>query len=569
MANENKWEYDYSNIYNRPAEPNTYTNVGSSGTNTANQASQPSFAAPQQPVQPAVDVPVQNAASVPVGTAPDGFATTAAPVQPAQPVAAPVQATAVPTGAVTGMPPPPPAYNGGQAAPRKQRGKKKKRSFLVRGVARVLSLVIVAAVGFAGGYVGSMYGTSTESAQSASVVVQQVTRDTSDVTSLSTSTDGNDLTLVSAAALSSESVVVITTEQMIATNSWYGTQSVQSGAGSGVIISEDGYILTCAHVISDAANIIVTVGEEDYTASVVGSDAETDIAVIKIEATGLTAATLGDSDALSVGETVIAVGNPLGELGGSVTQGIVSALNRVVVVESYEMTLIQMDASVSPGNSGGGLFNMAGELVGIVNAKSSDSDSEGIGFSIPINTAISLATNLIENGYITGRPELGIVAVSISDADTAAAYGVSALGIYVYSINEGSAAEAAGLQVGDRLISIDDIEISVLTDLTDAIDAKEVGETVNLLVARSGQMLTVTVTLGEQGAPTTTTTTETPEVTETLPEDATTPELDPGMTMPDDSMTMPDDGMSVPDDSTTTTPGSGRSSSGSSTFPFG
>ncbi len=560
MANENKWEYDYSNIYHKPVAPSTYANVGSSGTNTANEQGGEGYFA-QSTAVPPIEVqrtPVQptEQAYVPVQPTEQAYV----PVQPSAEPYASVQ-QGMPTGAVNGMPPPPPSYATQANAPtRTQRAKRKKPSKARKFFGTVAVLALAGVIGFVGGYYGSLYGTLNGDT---TVIVQQVTRDTSDATAISTSTDGNDLTLVSAAALASESVVVITTEQMVATSGWYGTQSVESGAGSGVIISEDGYILTCAHVVSGATNIIVTVGEEDYIASVVGSDDETDIAVIKIEATGLTAAVLGDSDALAVGEKILAVGNPLGVLGGSVTEGIVSALNRVIVVEDYEMTLIQMDASVSPGNSGGGLFNMAGELVGIVNAKSSDSDSEGIGFAIPINTAFALATSLIENGYITGRPELGIVALSISDAETAAAYGVNALGIYVYSINEGSAAQAAGLQVGDRLISIQDTEISALTDLTDAIDSMEVGDEVTLLIARSGQMMTVSVTLGEQGAPTTTTTTETetvqPETEGTIPDSSTQGGMSDRGTTPDAGTTVPDSGMTVPD----------SGSSGSSGFPFG
>ncbi|MFI3168620.1 MAG: trypsin-like peptidase domain-containing protein [Faecalibacterium sp.] len=573
MANENKWEYDYSNIYHKPAAPSSYTNVGSSGTNAANEQGEagyftqsttvPPVQAQPTPVQPTEQayVPVQPMADayVPAQPTADAYAS----ARPSTAAYAPVQ-PGVPTGAVNGMPPPPPSYAASAAAPKRTaHAKRKKPSKACRFLGAVAMLALASVVGFVGGYYGSLYGTLNGDT---TVIVQQVTRDTSDATAISTSTDGDDLTLVSAAALASESVVVITTEQMVATSGWYGTQSVESGAGSGVIISEDGYILTCAHVVSGATNIIVTVGEVDYVASVIGSDDETDIAVIKIEETGLSAAVLGDSDALAVGEKILAVGNPLGVLGGSVTEGIVSALNRVIVVEDYEMTLVQMDASVSPGNSGGGLFNMAGELVGIVNAKSSDSDSEGIGFAIPINTAFALATSLIENGYITGRPELGVVALSISDAETAAAYGVNALGIYVYSINEGSAAQAAGLQVGDRLISIQDVEISTLTDLTDVIDSMQVGDQVTILIARSGQMMTVNVTLGEEGAPTTTSTSATetvqpetetvqPETEGTVPEGSTEGGMSERSTTPDAGTTVPDSGTS--------------GSNGSSAFPFG
>ena len=200
-----------------------------------------------------------------------------------------------------------------------------------------------------------------------------------------------------------------------------------------VIISSDGYILTCAHVVSGASNITVSIGDKDYPATLVGEDTTSDIAVVKVDATGLTPATVGNSDGLKVGQSVMAVGNPLGELGGTVTSGIVSALNRSVSIQSSSsvntMSLIQMDASVSPGNSGGGLFNMNGELIGIVNAKSSSSDAEGLGFAIPINDAIKVAQDLLENGYVTGRPYMGITYLAVNDAQTAAQLGVNAYGI--------------------------------------------------------------------------------------------------------------------------------------------
>ena len=180
------------------------------------------------------------------------------------------------------------------------------------------------------------------------------------------------------------------------------------------------------------------------------------------------------------------------------TNGIVSALNRDVVVEDQEMTLIQTNASVSPGNSGGGLFNMAGELVGIVNAKSDSDDAEGLGFAIPINTAFQVAQDLIEKGYVSGRPALGVTVITVDSEAAAMQYGVSAYGVYVYGVEEGSPAEKAGLQVGDRILSMDDKEVAQTTDLTGYIAEKAVGDTVTLTIARNGQVLTVDVTLGEK-----------------------------------------------------------------------
>ena len=217
---------------------------------------------------------------------------------------------------------------------------------------------------------------------------------------------------------------------------------MQSGAGSGVIISQDGYILTCAHVVSGATSVKVQLNgsDESYDATIVGQDSTSDIAVLKIVATGLTPAVIGDSDALAVGEVAVAVGNPLGTLSNTVTDGIVSALNRQVTVQNNDMTLIQTDASISPGNSGGGLFNANGELIGIVNAKSSYSEAEGIGFAIPINTAMEISRQLIESGSVA-RPALGVKIVDVTDAQTAQQLGVSTMGVYVVEVTKGSGAD--------------------------------------------------------------------------------------------------------------------------------
>ena len=164
------------------------------------------------------------------------------------------------------------------------------------------------------------------------------------------------------------------------------------------------------------------------------------------------------------------------------------------------MSLIQTNASVSPGNSGGGLFNMACELIGIVNAKSSDENAEGLGFAIPINTAFKVAQDLIENGYVSGRPAMGITVITVNDESMAAMYNVTAYGVYVYAVENGSPAQQAGLQSGDRILSIDDREVAQSSDLTGYIAERQVGDTVSLSIARGGQILTVNVTLGEKGS---------------------------------------------------------------------
>ena len=460
MDNENKWEYDYSSEHSQTGETG-YPNVGSSGMNTANTA----------------------------GTY--GEAAQAAPQ--AEPN----------SGSDGGAVPPPesPRYQAAQGSP-KQPPKKRRRKN--GNIARsAVALVLAAAMGFVGGFVGARVGNT-----GGKVVIQQVapsSTSSSDSGSASAVNTASGMTTAQVSEMVSPSVVVITTEQVVYSQwSWYGQSQVESGAGSGVIISSDGYILTCAHVVSGASNITVSIGDKDYPATLVGEDTTSDIAVVKVDATGLTPATVGNSDNLKVGESVMAVGNPLGELGGTVTSGIVSALNRSVSIQGSSsvntMSLIQMDASVSPGNSGGGLFNMNGELVGIVNAKSSDSDAEGLGFAIPVNDAVKVAQELLENGYVTGRPYLGISYYAVTDAQTAAQLGVNAYGVYIVEVVKGGPADKAGLQAGDRIVSMDGSEVATQSDLGTLMQNHKAGDTIEITVARGGQMQTVNVTLGEKGA---------------------------------------------------------------------
>ena len=386
-------------------------------------------------------------------------------------------------------------YNGYSYASAPQQPPKKEKKHN-KVLLRVLAGVGVVALGFGGGIGGAVVA-SRAGLTGNQVVVQEVQRDTSTDASNTGSTDGTSMTMQQIAAVASPSVVAITTEQMSSSQTWFGGYYVQSGAGSGIIISQDGYILTCAHVVSGATSVKVQLNGSDqsYDATVVGVDSTSDIAVLKIDATGLTPAVIGDSDKLAVGETTVAVGNPLGTLSNTVTQGIVSALNRQVTVEDNDMTLIQTDTSISPGNSGGGLFNANGELIGVVNAKSSYSEAEGIGFAIPINTAMDIAQQLIENGAVA-RPVLGVSILDIQDSSTAQQYGVSALGVYVADVTKGGGAEAAGVQRGDRIIAIDDTAVSSTSTVKSYLADKQVGDTVTLQVERGGKVLTLNVTLG-------------------------------------------------------------------------
>lgn len=283
------------------------------------------------------------------------------------------------------------------------------------------------------------------------------------------------------------SVVEIQTESVTNGSNPF-QQYVSSGAGSGVILTQDGYIVTNHHVIEDANSITVrTRSGDEYNASLVGSDEQSDLAVLKIDATGLTPAVLGDSTTLEVGDLAIAIGNPLGELGGSVTSGIISALDREMTIDGQTMTLLQTDAAVNPGNSGGGLFNANGDLIGIVNAKSSGENVEGIGFAIPISTATDIIDELIDNGEVTSRPTLGVSLYNVEDEMTASQLGVDSTGVYIVQIVDGGAADNAGLRSGDRIVSVDGSEVSSASDVRAALNKHKIGESISITVERNGQ----------------------------------------------------------------------------------
>ena len=272
---------------------------------------------------------------------------------------------------------------------------------------------------------------------------------------------------------------------------------ITEGAGSGVIIDTDGYILTCNHVSEGASNITVTLKNgKNYKASVVGTDPQTDVAVIKIKGSGFSAAKYGNVKDLSVGDLAVAIGNPLGELGGTASTGIISSLSRELDIDGKTMTLLQTDASINPGNSGGGLFDGHGNLIGIVVAKSSGSDVEGLGFAIPINKAAEIAKDLIENGKVTDRAMLGIKILNATDAEAARQYNLDAFGIYVAELSSPESRES-GLQPGDRIISIDGSKISRLADISKVLDKHKPGDSVKIEVVRDDEKQTFDITLSE------------------------------------------------------------------------
>ena len=309
------------------------------------------------------------------------------------------------------------------------------------------------------------------------------------------------------------SVVSINVTGTSGTN-WFGQPVQTASAGSGFILTSDGYIVTNYHVVGDAQTIQVTLYSGDtYDAQYVGGDEDYDIAVIKIEATGLQAVTLGNSEELNVGDHVLAIGNPLGELTFSMSGGMVSSVNRTINVDGTPFNMIQTDTSINPGNSGGPLLNSYGEVVGIVSAKYSSTGSngetaEGLGFAIPINDVSSMIQDIMTNGYVTNRAYLGAT-IGTLNASMAQQYRYDITeGAFVYSVEDGGPADQAGLQLGDVITTIDGTEITSLDDLTAAKKNYVTGDTSTLTVYRQGETITLELTWGETPAETTSTQTE-------------------------------------------------------------
>ena len=297
------------------------------------------------------------------------------------------------------------------------------------------------------------------------------------------------------------SVVSINVTGTSGTN-WFGQPVQTASAGSGFILTSDGYIVTNYHVVGDAQTIQVTLYSGDtYDAQYVGGDEDYDIAVIKIEATGLQAVTLGNSEELNVGDHVLAIGNPLGDLTFSMSGGMVSSVNRTINVDGTPFNMIQTDASINPGNSGGPLLNSYGEVVGIVSAKYSSTGSngetaEGLGFAIPINDVSSMIQDIMTNGYVSNRAYLGAT-IGTLNASMAQQYRYDITeGAFVYSVEDGGPADQAGLQLGDVITAIDDTEITSLDDLTAARKSYTAGDTCTLTVYRQGETIILQLTWG-------------------------------------------------------------------------
>lgn len=366
------------------------------------------------------------------------------------------------------------------------------------GVKIVAGCLVCALVGGIAGGAGVMVATSQQTATADETTLYEGSRPTSAVSM--THVDGSTI-LTPEEIYNANLAAIVGVNGNVTTNVW-GQTVRNATSGSGFVVSTDGYIITNYHVIDGVEDITVSFADgSTYDAVVVGGEEENDIAVLKIEAEGLTAVVLGDSDALSVGEPVVAIGNPLGELTFSLTVGYVSAKDRSITVDDGTiMNMIQTDVAINSGNSGGPLFDQYGQVVGIVSAKYSGSSSssttiEGIGFAIPFADVDNMVTDIIEYGYVTGKPNVGVL---MNDVDSTASmrYGIPQ-GVYVEAVLEGSCADAAGITQGDIITGVDESLITTSDQLSSAIKTYRAGDSVTFEVYRNGETMTVEAILDE------------------------------------------------------------------------
>ena len=364
----------------------------------------------------------------------------------------------------------------------------KRHPFLWKGVALVLCCCLLS-----GGAIWSMTGGGALVIPQGAVVTPVV---------LNTAASGKAISDAAIYAAAVNSVVSINTTSQAGVNI-FGQPVQAASSGSGFILSSDGYILTNYHVVQDASSVqVTTYGGDTFQAQVIGGDADYDIAVLKVSASGLQRAVLGNSDTLNVGDRVLAIGNPLGELTFSLSGGMVSSVNRAINVSGTPFHMIQTDTSINPGNSGGPLLNTSGEVVGIVSAKYSSSNGkivEGIGFAIPINDMRAMVQDIIDNGSVTNKPYLDVTAGTVNMQMSQQA-GLSQ-GVFLYAVDPNGAAAAAGLQAGDIITQIDGTAVQSMPDLSAAKKSYSAGDTAQFTVIRGGQTIQVPVTWGTEPVP--------------------------------------------------------------------
>ena len=374
----------------------------------------------------------------------------------------------------------------------------KKQGFFHRAAVKVTALILACAVagGLAGWGGAAIAGSGSSSGKT---TIQQ--SDRQPVTVQAKKVDGqtkmDPATVYASVVNSAVSINCSATSTNI-----FGQQTQTASSGSGFIITEDGYVVTNYHVVSGASSVQVTLYNGDtYDATVIGGDSDYDVAVLKINASGLQPVTLGESADVNVGDTVLAIGNPLGELTFSMSQGIVSSCDRAINVDGTPFNMIQVDCSINPGNSGGPLVNLYGEVVGIVSAKYSSYSSttvEGLGFAIPISDVRSIITDIMENGAVTDKANMAITAGTMNE-QMAAQFNIDVTeGVFVYSVVEGGAGEKAGLRLGDVITKMGDKTLTSRQDLSAAMKGYRAGDTVTLTVYRGGQYIEVELTFDAQ-----------------------------------------------------------------------
>ena len=374
----------------------------------------------------------------------------------------------------------------------------KKQGFFHRAAVKVTALILACAVagGLAGWGGAAIAGSGSNSGKT---TIQQ--SDRQPVTVQAKKVDGqtkmDPATVYASVVNSAVSINCSATSTNI-----FGQQTQTASSGSGFIITEDGYVVTNYHVVSGASSVQVTLYNGDtYDATVIGGDSDYDVAVLKINASGLQPVTLGESADVNVGDTVLAIGNPLGELTFSMSQGIVSSCDRAINVDGTPFNMIQVDCSINPGNSGGPLVNLYGEVVGIVSAKYSSYSSttvEGLGFAIPISDVRSIITDIMENGAVTDKAYMAITAGTMNE-QMAAQFNIDVTeGVFVYSVVEGGAGEKAGLRLGDVITKMGDKTLTSRQDLSAAMKGYRAGDTVTLTVYRGGQYIEVELTFDAQ-----------------------------------------------------------------------
>ena len=373
----------------------------------------------------------------------------------------------------------------------------KKQGFFHRTAVKVTALILACAV--AGGLAGWGGAAIAKSSGTEKATIQQSDRQP---VSVQVKTVDGQTKMEPAEVYASVVNSAVSINCSATSTNIFGQTTQTASSGSGFIITEDGYVVTNYHVISGASSVQVTLYNGDtYDATVIGGDSDYDVAVLKIEASGLQPVTLGESADVNVGDTVLAIGNPLGELTFSMSQGIVSSCDRAINVDGTPFNMIQVDCSINPGNSGGPLVNLYGEVVGIVSAKYSSYSSttvEGLGFAIPISDVRSIITDIMENGAVTDKAYMAITAGTMTE-QMAAQYNIDVTqGVFVYSVVSGGAGDKAGLRLGDVITKMGDKTLTSRQDLSAAMKGSRAGDTVTLTVYRNGQYIETELTFDAQ-----------------------------------------------------------------------